>query len=67
MRPIFARSAFFAAFAVAFAAPGFAASFAYVPNQASGTVSVIDTGKDEVGRGASGCEPHRKRSVGKAN
>ena len=37
-----------AALAALFATPAFAASFAYVPNQASGTISVIDTGKDEV-------------------
>ncbi len=31
-------------------APAFAAEFAYVPNQASGTISVIDTARDEVVR-----------------
>jgi YVTN family beta-propeller protein len=46
--------ALFAAFASLPTVPVFAASFAYVPNQASGTVSVIDTGKDEVVRTLSG-------------
>src|SRR5579883_1659126 len=46
----FARSVLFATSVVFSAAPAFAASFAYVTNQASGTVSVIDTGKDDVVR-----------------
>lgn len=48
------RHAIAAALAIAFCVPAFAAPFAYVSNQASGTVSVIDTAKDEVVRTLSG-------------
>ena len=48
------RQALIAAITIAFSTPALAAPFAYVSNQASGTVSVIDTGKDEVVRTLSG-------------
>jgi len=37
-----------AAFAAALPAPLLAAPFAYVPNEGSGTISVIDTANDQV-------------------
>lgn len=50
MRLLPPRIVFHAFFAAAFASPALAASFAYVPNQASGTISVIDTDQDAVVR-----------------
>src|SRR5580765_4670687 len=50
MRPVSACGILVAAFTALFSARALAASFAYVPNQASGTISVIDTDKDEVVR-----------------
>ena len=44
----FAAAAHAAALAAAMPLPALAAPFAYVPNEGSGTVSVIDTRTDQV-------------------